>query len=420
MTFDFGSLKESARTLLNVVANSGLEIKSSDGVLITPDNVETILNQYNEQNASALIDFINGIISKISAMPDTRAELLLKDGSSAVIDSIEAGYGPNYTIPMKNVVEKLYQMCTSGWNVFTLPNGNSYTPRNLSDKTKLMVRCYLLDEAKEFMEEYKGEPENFEKELENDLQNYMMDCELQHLRSDIEVWQNAVKKSALFSEGGEIERLKELASEFLAKVIELNIELIVDDKKLVDKKDIVELFKYYEDSDSEALVHIVNMVIETIYQRKTSLQKLIDGEYNKNAINISTISFDTIKDLFTNNVLQQCYQNGEFYTERALNDGDLAQKIENVVNDLDKFKPKFLEASRAMCRANRVRFDEEEFEQIFGTAKVTVKKEKILKERSWVGGFALNLRPDEFVETFIKTYRKNYSLWISKEINKKH
>ncbi len=420
MVFDFGRIKESARTLLNALVKSGLEVKSPDGVLINAENTDAFLSKYSEQNVSELIDFVNGLIDKVSLMSESRAESLLKNGNSKVIDSIERGFGPNYTVPMKNIVDKFYQMCTSGWNVFTLPNGNTYVPRNLSDKTKLMVRCYLLDEATRFMNEYEGESSDFEKELENDLQNYMMDCELVHLKGEIEDWNKLVKNYNSTPGTNEFEKLKAYATEFLTKVLELNIDVIIDDKKLIDKKDISEFFSYYENSDYQHLIYIVNTVIEIICQWKTSLQKLIDGEYNKNEINISTISFEIIKDLFTNASLQESYEHGEFYTERALNEADLNQKIENVMKDLDKFKPNFLESSRAMCRANRVKFDADEFEQIFGAAKETVKREKIMPERSWMSGFALNMQPDEFVDVFVKTYRKTYSVWISKEINKKH
>lgn len=418
MTLDFNKLIESARELLNIAVKSELRIKTSDGTLITKDNLEQILGCYKEETSSDLIDFVNNVISDISLITGTRAEFLLRDGNCKMIDSCEEGYGPNYTVPLRKVVDKLHGLCTSGWNTFKLPNGNTYTPRNLSESTKLMVRCYLTDEANRFTSEYKNKPENYEKLLEAHLNDYMMDCEYQNMKNDIEAWESTAKNYELLVDGVNLDVLKSQACSLLLKAMSLNINIIVDDKRLNDEKDVKTIIDCYEDSDAQELIHLVKTVIETICQWKTSLQKLIENDFNKSEINITTIDFDVDdNDVFSDKELQQCYLTGELYSASGANDADIEKKINNILGELDKFKPKFIASSKSMCRVRGVKYSEEEFEKAFNSAKAFVKKECIQKERNWMNGISFNLMPDIFVKTFINQYRKAYSVWVSKAIN---
>lgn len=416
---EFNNILISAGKFLNVVLQCGIQSETN---LTFAENK---LRNYPKSDVRDLIKYVNNVIDSIKSITQTRAECLLMFGVCKMPNPLStiqnSQVGDLNLLPvMKNVVGSLYEIYVSGNETFSLPNGNNYAPKVINDRAKSLIHKYLSDEAKKFVENYNGKNlSDFENQLTLHLKQYMMSCEYETLKNDIDKWRNFADSCTNAGDFYQFSKIKDEAKVILSLFLKNNINITIDGTLIKTENDIDKLFGYYEQEEASELISHVNTITEMIIPWKTLYQKLVEGDYKKNEINLITYSFDDIDTsmLYGNDVVRAYYEFKEVYNDANLSEDSYNKRADDIINLLDDLKPQMKYISKSMCRAFRVKFDAEEFEKKFNEAKALAGKENITKARGWVpNNFTLTVNPTELYKTFISTFDKDYYGWVCSNI----
>lgn len=415
---DFNKILVIAGKFLNVVLQCGIQSGSDLSF------AENKLKSMPKSNVADLIKYVNNLIENIKSITQTRAECLLLFGVCKMpnpLNTIQnSQVGDLSLLPiMKSVVDKLYETYSSVQESFVLPNGNKYTPKYIDDRAKSLIHKYLSESAKKFVENYNGEIANFENELTLNLSQYMMSCEYATLKNDIEKWKKFANSCTLPVDFYQFGVIKDNAKIILSLFLDNNINITIDGTLIKSVGDIDKLFSYYEPEEASELISHINTITEMIIPWKTLYQKLVEGEYKRNEINLITYSFDDIdtSSLFGTDVVRAYFEFKELYNDANLSEDAYKKRADDITNLLDELKPQLKYISKSMCRAFRVKFDADIFETKFNEAKAVAKKEKIMAEKGWIpGNFTLSVKPNELYKRFVTEFDKTYYSWVCNNI----